>query len=93
MSAIRVLRGVYRNQPVQDVSFTLVKGFQTGKKGGYVTVQNEGQFPGFAPTIRITVDNPSDIEYTNSMTKDNTVILISSYHGLLLVAHLGRMAN
>ena len=73
MSAIRVLRGVYRNQPVQDISFTLVKGFQTGAKGGFVTVKNEGQFPGFAPTIRITVDNPSDIEYTNSMTKDNTV--------------------
>jgi len=73
MSAIRVLRGVYRNQPVQDVSFTLVKGFQTGAKGGFVTVKNEGQFPGFAPTIRITIDNIADIEYTNGMTQDNTV--------------------
>ena len=38
MSTILIKNGVYRNQPVTNVSFTLVKGYQTGAKGGYVTV-------------------------------------------------------
>jgi hypothetical protein len=32
MSTIRILSGSYRNQHVVDEVFTLVKGFQTGKR-------------------------------------------------------------
>ena len=73
MSAIRVLNGVYRNKPVQNQTFALVSGFQSGAKGNYVTVRNDGTFPNCPDTIRIRVDNISDIEYTNGMTTDNTV--------------------
>ena len=73
MSAIRVLNGVYRNKSVRNQDFVLVSGFQTGAKGGYVTVQNNGTFPNCPDTIRIKVDNIADIEYTNGMTQDNTV--------------------
>ena len=38
MSTIRILSGSYRKQSVVNTEFTLVKGFQTGAKGGYVTV-------------------------------------------------------
>ena len=73
MSAIRVVKGTYRNKPVRDQEFVLVSGFQTGAKGNYVTVKNGGTFPNCPDTVRISVDNISDIEYTNGMTKDNTV--------------------
>lgn len=73
MSAIRVINGVYRNRPVRNKTFSLVSGFQTGAKGGYVTVQNDGTFPNCPDTIRIKVDNIADIEYTTGMTQENTV--------------------
>ena len=65
MSTIRILSGTYRNQPVKDEVFTLVKGFQTGKKGNYVTVKNQGQFPGYSDEIKIKVPYMSAIEFLN----------------------------
>jgi hypothetical protein len=73
MSAIRVVNGTYRNKSVRNQEFVLVSGFQTGAKGNYVTVKNNGTFPNCPETIRISVDNIRDIEYTNGMTQSNTV--------------------
>jgi len=73
MSAIRVVNGTYRNKSVQNQEFVLVSGFQSGARGNYVTVKNNGTFPNCPETIRISVDNIADIEYTNGMTQDNTV--------------------
>ena len=73
MSAIRVVNGTYRNKPVRNQEFVLVSGFQSGARGNYVTVKNNGSFPNCPETIRISVDNIADIEYTNGMTQDNTV--------------------
>jgi hypothetical protein len=73
MSAIRVVKGTYRNRPVRNQEFVLVNGFQTGAKGNYVTVKNNGIFPNCPDTVRISVDNISDIEYTNGMTQPNTI--------------------
>jgi hypothetical protein len=69
MSAVRVLRGEYRGNKIADSVFTLVSGFQTGARGGYVTVQNNNTFPKCPDTIRIRVDNIQDIEYTVPMTE------------------------
>jgi hypothetical protein len=71
MSAIRVVNGTYRNKSVVNQEFALVSGFQTGARGNYVTVKNNGAFPNCPETIRISVDNISDIEYTSGMTTDN----------------------
>ena len=65
MSTIRILSGSYRNQAVRNEVFTLVKGFQTGKKGNYVTVKNDGQFPGYSDEVKIKVDNMQAIEFLN----------------------------
>ncbi len=65
MSTIRILSGTYRNQAVRGEVFTLVKGFQTGKKGNYVTVQNDGQFAIDIPQVKVKVDSMSDIEFLN----------------------------
>ena len=74
MSAIRVLNGNYRGNTVQNTTFELVSGFQSGAKGSYVTVKNSGHFPKCPDTIRIRVDNISDIEYTNGMTTEPTAV-------------------
>jgi len=73
MSTIRVINGNYRGTPVIDTVFELVSGFQTGARGGYVTVKNNGIFPKCPETIRVRVEDISDIEYTAPMTKENTV--------------------
>jgi hypothetical protein len=65
MSTIRILSGSYRNQPVVDEVFTLVKGFQTGKKGSYVTVKNEGQFAIAISEVKVKVDSIEDIQFMN----------------------------
>jgi len=74
MSTIRILSGSYRNQPVVDEVFTLVKGFQTGKKGNYVTVKNEGQFAIAIDEVKVKVDSIEDIQFMNGeQVSDNTI--------------------
>ena len=74
MSTIRILSGSYRNQPVAGEVFTLVKGFQTGKKGSYVTVKNDGQFAIAIDEVKVKVDSIEDIEFLNGeIVKENTV--------------------
>jgi hypothetical protein len=68
MSSIRVLRGVYRNKTVENVAFSLVKGYQTGAKGGYVTVDSDGYFGPEFGVVRIRVDGIEDFEYVNGDT-------------------------
>ena len=73
MSSVRILSGSYRNKPVVGQVFTLVKGFQSGKKGNYVTVKNQGHFDIDIPEIKIKVDSLEDIEFVNGATLNNTV--------------------
>jgi hypothetical protein len=74
MSTVRVINGVYRNRPVNNVTFNLVKGFQLGAKGGYVTVDSGGHFGPEFGVVRIRVNNISDFEYLGGEPmQDNTV--------------------
>jgi len=74
MSTIRILSGSYRKQPVVNTEFTLVKGYQTGAKGGYVTVKNEGQFNINIPEVKVLVDNIHNIQFLNGESiMENTV--------------------
>jgi len=63
MSRILIKNGEYRNNPVIDSQFTLVKGFQTGKKGTFVTVKNDGAFPVNIDEVRIKIADTSDVEF------------------------------
>jgi hypothetical protein len=72
MSSVRIIKGTYRGIPVIDTVFDVVSGYQTGARGGYITVRNNGIFPKFADNVRIRVDSIADIEYTTPMT-ENTV--------------------
>jgi hypothetical protein len=72
MSSVRIINGTYRGIPVINTVFEAVSGYQTGARGGYITVRNNGIFPKFADNVRIRVDSIQDIEYTTPMT-ENTV--------------------
>ena len=63
MSTVRILSGSYRNETVKGEVFTLVKGYQLGAKGGFVTVKNDGQFPGRPSEVRVNVDNQDSLEF------------------------------
>jgi hypothetical protein len=65
MSTVVIKSGEYRKQVVVNKAFTLVKGFQTGKRGGFVTVQNDGQFNIDIDVVKVKVDSINDIEFTN----------------------------
>jgi hypothetical protein len=73
MSTIIVKFGEYRNQTVSNTKFTLVKGFQTGKKGNYVTVKNEGQFPIAIDVVKVKVNHISDIEFIEGESVETVV--------------------
>jgi len=65
VSTILIKSGSYRNQPVNNVNFELVKGYQTGAKGGYVTVKSEGFFgPDMPEVVRVNVNSIEDVEFT-----------------------------
>jgi hypothetical protein len=64
MTQVLIKNGVYRNKTVNDVVFNLVKGYQTGAKGGYVTVESDGYFGSEFDVVRVRVDGIGDIEYT-----------------------------
>ena len=71
MSTILVKNGSYRNQPVNGMIFNLVRGFQTGARGGYVTVHADGCFgPDVPDVVRIRVDTIEDLEFTGGQPVD-----------------------
>lgn len=63
MSVVLVRNGSYRNVPIINTKFTLVKGFQQGKKGNYITVRNDGIFPIAIDNIKVKVEDMNDFEF------------------------------
>lgn len=74
MSRILIKNGEYRNNPVINSQFTLVKGFQTGKKGTYVTVKNDGVFPVAIDEVRIKVSSTDDVEFLDGDAASTTTV-------------------
>jgi ATPase family associated with various cellular activities (AAA) len=66
MSTVTILRGSYRNVPVRNRTFRMLKDFQVGAKGGFVTVQGDGSDTFPAKAIRIRVEGMRDIVAENS---------------------------
>lgn len=65
MSTILVKFGEYRNKPIINQKFTLVKDFQTGKKGNFITVKNEGQVDIAISEIRVKVNSINDVVFVD----------------------------
>ena len=64
VSFVRVKTGEYRNSTIVNDVFPLVKQFQTGAKGGFVTVNANHKF-GDNKSIRIKVSSPSEYEFVS----------------------------
>lgn len=77
MQFVKIKNGSYRNQPVENRIFPLIKDYQEGAKGGYVTVDARNQigFAGAPDFIRIKVE-PNGYEfhgeYTAGVANTNT---------------------
>ena len=67
MTTVLIKNGEYRNKPVNGMIFNLVKGYQTGAKGGYVTVKSDGYFGPDYGDVRIKVSGIDDIEFVGEM--------------------------
>ena len=57
---VKIKSGSYRNQEVKDEVFPLIKQFQLGSNGGFITVDGTGRFG--KDKIRVTVASPTDYE-------------------------------
>jgi hypothetical protein len=67
---VRIKSGAYRTTDVSGRVFQLVDQYRSGAKGGYVTVKNGGQFPGFPEDIRIKVDGVAAYEFVSESDVD-----------------------
>ena len=72
-SKVRIVSGSYRNKPVVNQTFTLVKGFQTGSKGGFITVKNDGQFNIDIEDVRVLVDGHDSFQFIGTEPNDVAV--------------------
>lgn len=64
MNQVRILKGSYHDKPVSGV-FTVVKPYQVGARGGFITVQNNGHtaFANGGDRCRVRVNRTADFEY------------------------------
>jgi hypothetical protein len=62
MTQVLIRNGVYRNKPVHNEVFELVKDFTAGAKGGFVTVDSRGFFGSEFGIARVRVDSIDQIE-------------------------------
>ncbi len=62
---IRIVEGSYRNKSVAGMTFELVEQFKRTNKNSFVTVRNNGVFPGMPDTIRVNVDSPMSYQFVN----------------------------
>ena len=61
---VKIKTGSYRNQEVRDEVFPLIKQFQLGSKGGYITVDGTGRFG--KDKIRVNVSSLTDYELVDA---------------------------
>ena len=78
MSVVLVKSGSYRGMPVINTQFELVKGFQTGKKGNYITVRNGGVFPIAIDVVKIKVEDQHDFEFVGGEAPANVSQFVSA---------------
>ena len=63
---VKIIQGTYRNAPITDTVFPLVKPVQYGKKGMFVTVDASKVLDPSKKAIRVLVDSADDVTYIPS---------------------------
>ena len=61
---VKIKNGTYRNQTITDEVFPLVKQYQLGSKGGFITVDGTGRFG--KDKIRVTIASPVEYELVDA---------------------------
>ena len=69
MTQVTIRNGEYRNRPVHNATFSLVKDFTAGARGGFVTVDSAGFFGPEFGIVRIKVDSIEELEISGSADK------------------------
>jgi len=59
---VKIKKGTYRNAPIKDAIFPLVKPLTFGKKGAFVTVDGSALMGPGSTKVRILVDSPLNVE-------------------------------
>jgi hypothetical protein len=72
MTQVLIRNGNYRNRPVQNIAFTLVKDYTKGARGGFVTVKSDGYFGAEFDVVRVKVDSMEEIEIVGEHTMTAT---------------------
>ena len=62
MTQVLIRNGVYRNKPVHNEVFELVKDYTAGAKGGFVTIDSKGFFGPEFGIARVKIDSMEEIE-------------------------------
>jgi len=60
---VRIFQGTYRNAPIMDTVFPLVKPIQYGKKGMFVTVDASKILDPSKKAIRVLIESENDVSY------------------------------
>jgi len=60
-SFVKIKKGTYRNAPIKDAVFPVVKPLSFGKKGPFVTVDGSALMGSTAKKIRVLVASPLDV--------------------------------
>jgi hypothetical protein len=74
MTQVLIRNGVYRNKPVHNEVFELVKDFTAGAKGGFVTIDSKGFFGPEFGIARVKVDSMEDIEIQGATATTETAV-------------------
>ena len=58
---VKIKKGTYRNAPIKDAIFPVVKPITFGKKGSFITVDGSSLMGASAKKIRVLVASPLDV--------------------------------
>ena len=62
---VKIKKGTYRNAPIKDTVFPVVKPLSFGKKGPFITVDGSALMGPDATKIRVLLKTPADVEPSN----------------------------
>ena len=85
---VNIKRGFYRSKPVTG-TFQLIKSWQTGARGGFITIRNANPEPGTPPIQRVNCEqgdfvllDSTGIELSEHMSVDTTsdgIVAVNNY--------------
>ncbi len=70
---VRIIQGTYRNAPITDTVFPLVKPSTFGKKGLFVTVDASKVLGPDKTAIRVLLEDPKHVEYVGEVAEETPV--------------------